>query len=162
MSIILALATTTSPYIISVLVVVVFFLLITVLFLYHKISVFTRGENGKSLEGTIKTYLNHVDDLKKHDEIIAKHAFDLDNRLAQCIRNVSTVRFKAFDPNSSNQSFAIALVNEHGDGVILSSLHHRDRVSMFAKPVIKYTSTHDLTEEELSVLEESKKAHKNK
>ncbi len=155
------LTATTSPYIIPALIVAVLFLLIVVLFLYHKIYIFTRGKNGKSLESTVRAYLDKVDELKKHDEIIAKHAFDLDNRLAQCIRNVSTVRYKAFDQNSSNQSFAIALVNEKGDGVLLSSLHHRDRVSIFAKPLVKYTSTYDLTEEELSVLEESKKAHKS-
>lgn len=118
-----------------------------------------RGENGKSLESTIKSYIDKVDDLKKHDELIAEHALKLDKRLAQSIRNVSTMRFKAFDQNGSNQSFAIALVNELGNGVIISSLHHRDRVSVFAKPVANYGSTHDLTEEEVGVLEETKQAH---
>jgi hypothetical protein len=139
------------------LVIVLFY----VIYLHHKLSRFMRGENGKSLEGTIRTYLDHVDDLKKHDELISEHALKLDRRLSQAIRNVSTMRFKAFDQNASNQSFAIALVNELGDGVILSSLHHRDHVSVFAKPVAKYESTHDLTEEELGVLEEAKVAHRN-
>lgn len=132
-----------------------------VVYLHHKLSHFTRGENGKSLEATIRTYLDRVDDLKKHDELIAEHALKLDKRLSQAVRNVSTMRFKAFDQQGSNQSFAIALVNELGDGVILSSLHHRDRVSVFAKPVAQYESTHDLTEEELGVLQEAKQSHKN-
>lgn len=119
-----------------------------------------RGESGKNLESIIREYLDKVDNLKEHDELIAKHAIDLEKRLSQCVRNVSTVRFKAFDSNSSNQSFAIALLNEQGNGVILSSLHHRDRFSMFAKPVSNYTSTHDLTDEEKGVLEEAKTAHK--
>jgi hypothetical protein len=131
-----------------------------VAYLHHKLSHFMRGENGKSLESTVRTYLDHVDSLKKHDELIAEHALKMDKRLSQAIRNVSTMRFKAFDQNGSNQSFAIALVNELGDGVILSSLHHRDRVSVFAKPVAKYESSHDLTEEEIGVLEEAKVAHK--
>jgi hypothetical protein len=134
--------------------------LVYVAYLHYKLSHFMRGENGKSLESTIRTYLGHVDNLKKHDELIAEHALKLDKRLSQAVRNVSTMRFKAFDQNGSNQSFAIALVNELGDGVILSSLHHRDHVSVFAKPVAKYESTHDLTEEELGVLEEAKLAHK--
>jgi hypothetical protein len=134
-------------------------LLAYVLYLHYKLSRFVRGENGKSLEDIIKKYLNHVDDLKKHDELIAEHALKLDKRLSQAVRNVSTMRFKAFEQNASNQSFAIALVNELGDGVILSSLHHRDRVSVFAKPVSEYKSTHDLTEEEIAVLEEARKAH---
>jgi hypothetical protein len=124
-------------------------LLAYVIYLHHKLSRFVRGENGKSLESmSSRKYLDHVDDLKKHDELIAEHALKLDKRLAQAVRNVSTMRFKAFEQNASNQSFAIALVNELGDGVILSSLHHRDRVSVFAKPVSEYASSHDLTEEE--------------
>ena len=118
-----------------------------------------RGESAKNLESIIREYLDKVDDLKKHDELLAKHAMDIEKRLSQCVRNVSMVRFKAFDSNSSNQSFAVALLNETGDGVILSSLHHRDRVSMFAKKVEKYASAYDLTEEERGVLLEAKTAH---
>ena len=119
-----------------------------------------RGEKVKNLEGIIREYLDKVDNLKKQNELITGHAIDLEKRLSQSIRNVSTVRFKAFDQNASNQSFAVALLNEHGDGVVLSSLHHRDRVSMFAKKIEHYASTHDLTEEERGVLEEAKSAHK--
>lgn len=136
-------------------------LFVYVIYLHRKIHHFTRGENGKSLESTIRTYLTHVDNLKKHDELLAEHALKLDKRLNQAIRNVSTMRFKAFDQNASNQSFAIALINELGDGVILSSLHHRDHMSVFAKPVSKYESAHDLSEEEEKVLSEAKAAHKN-
>jgi hypothetical protein len=144
----------------AILAITLLLVLCYVAYLHRKISFFMRGENGKSLESTVRTYLDHVDNLKKHDELIAEHALKLDRRLAQAVRNVSTVRFKAFDQNSSNQSFAVALVNELGDGVILSSLHHRDRVSVFAKPVAKYESSHDLTEEEQGVLMEAKTAHK--
>ncbi len=150
----------TSPYTVVILFACTVVLLVTTIHQYYKLSIFMRGENGKNLEGTIRDYLDKVDNLKKHDELLAQHAMDLETRLSQCIRNVSTVRFKAFDTNSSNQSFAIALVNEQGNGVILSSLHHRDRFSMFAKPVTQYTSTHDLTEEEQSVLTDAKTAHK--
>lgn len=134
-------------------------LLVYVIYLHRKLSFFMRGENGKSLESTVRTYISHVDELKKHDELIAEHALQLDKRLAHAVRNVSTMRFKAFDQNSSNQSFAIALLNELGDGVILSSLHHRDRVSVFAKPIAKYECAQDLTEEEVGVLTEAKTSH---
>lgn len=139
----------------------VILVLLYVVYLHRKLSHFMRGENAKSLESTIREYLDRVDDLKKHDELIAEHALKLDKRLSQAVRNVSVMRFKAFDQNASNQSFAIALLNEQGDGVILSSLHHRDHVSVFAKPVTKYESKHDLTEEEEKVLLDAQQAHKN-
>jgi hypothetical protein len=151
---------TTSPYITLALVVIVLLLLFISLHLYRKLHIFMRGEDGKTLESTIRTYLNHVDDLKKHDELISKYALDLETRLAQCVRNVTVARFKAFDTNGSNQSFSIALVNEHGDGVVISSLHHRDRAQMFAKPVKQYESEYDLTEEEQEVINQAKNSHK--
>jgi hypothetical protein len=150
---------TPIPYLEPVLSVALVLLVIYVFYLHRKLSHFLRGADGKSLESTIQTYLNHVDMLRKHDEMIAEHALKLDKRLSHAIRNVSALRFKAFEQNSSNQSFAIALLNELGNGVILSSLHHRDHVSVFAKPVQGYVSDHDLSEEEQTVLAEVKASH---
>jgi DNA polymerase-3 subunit alpha len=65
------------------------------------------------------------------------------------------------EPNGSNQSFSVALVNEQGNGVILSTLHVRDRVNTFAKPITNYESEYDLTEEELAVLDDAREAHKS-
>lgn len=137
------------------------FLALYLIYLHRKLSYFMRGENAKSLESTIREYLGHVDELKKHDELIAEHALRLDKKISQAVRNVSMMRFKAFDQSGGNQSFAIALVNELGDGVIISSIHHPNRVSVFAKPVSNYASSHDLSEEEESVLEEAKSSHRS-
>lgn len=149
-----------SPYILPAIIIYVIILLITTFYLSHKLSIFMRGKNGKSLEDTIKKYLDEIDNLKKHDELISQHALDLENRLSQCVRNVSVTRFKAFESGSSNQSFSIALINEKGDGVIITSLHNRDRVSTFAKPILKYESVHELTDEEKQVLFDSRTANK--
>lgn len=149
-----------SPYIIPALIICVIILLITTFYLSYKLSIFMRGKNGKSLEDIIKKYLDEIDNLKKHDELISEHALDLENRISQCVRNVSVTRFKAFESGSSNQSFSISLVNEKGDGVIITSLHNRDRVSTFAKPILKYESVHELTDEEKQVLFDSKTANR--
>lgn len=149
-----------SPYITLALLFFVIILIVAVFYLSHKLSIFMRGENGKSFESIIKKYLDAVDELKKHDELISEHALDLETRLSQCVRNISVSRFKAFESGSSNQSFSISLVNEKGDGVVVTSLHNRDRVSTFAKPISKYKSTHELTDEEKQVLHDSKIANK--
>ena len=72
---------------------------------------------------------------------------------------VQTIRYKAYDASGSNQSFSIALLNEHGNGVVISSLHSHDRMSTFAKPIQKYESSYGLTEEEVLVVEDAKKEH---
>lgn len=135
-------------------------LLIYVFYLDHKIVVLTRGKSGASLEEVIKDCITSTTEIEKRNEFISKHALMLEEKVSHAIRNAQTLRFKAYEVNGSNQSFSVALLNEKGNGVILSSLHSHDRTSTFAKPVEKYESTYDLTEEELHVIEEAKAAHK--
>lgn len=129
-------------------------------YLHHKIYRFTRGQNSLSLETLMKQCVDGVAEIEKRNELISKHALTLDERVSHSLRNAQTIRYKAFDANGSNQSFSIALVNENGNGVVISSLHAHDRMSTFAKPIENYQSSYDLTEEELSVLTDAKKAHK--
>jgi len=142
--------------------VALFIIICYALYLDHKIVVLTRGQNGASLEDVIKQCIQSAKLIEKRNELLMKHAEDLDTRLSHSIRNAQTIRYKAFDVSGSNQSFSIALVNEHGNGVVISSLHSRDRMSTFAKPIEKYESTYDLTEEELAVLHDAKAAHTKK
>lgn len=135
--------------------------LIYTVYLHRKLEHFTRGESGASLEQVIKSCVDAVVEIEKKNELISKHALSLDTRVSHALRNAQTIRYKAFETNGSNQSFSIALLNEKGSGVVITSLHSHERISTFAKPIEKYKSTYDLTEEELSVIEESKKAHKD-
>lgn len=137
-----------------------FFLLIYTIYLHRKLHKFTRGQNAMSLESLMKQCVESVAKIEERNEVISKHALTLDERVSHAIRNAQTIRYKAFDANGSNQSFSVALVNEKGNGVVISSLHSRDRMSTFAKPVEKYESSYDLTEEELAVLDDARTSHK--
>jgi hypothetical protein len=137
-----------------------FIVLIYVMYLQNKIHKLTRGQTGASLEEIIKRCVDSVSEIEKKNELISKHALSVDSRVSYALRNAQTIRYKAFEAGGSNQSFSIALLNEKGYGVVISSLHARDRISTFAKPIEKYASTYDLTDEEKSVINEAKVAHK--
>jgi hypothetical protein len=143
------------PLTVALLVIIVY-----TFYLDHKIVVLTRGKSGSSLEDVIKECILSVQEIEKRNEFISKHALMLEDKVSHSIRNAQTIRYKAYEVNGSNQSFSVALVNEKGNGVILSSLHSHDRMSTFAKPVENYASTYELTDEETYVLEEAKSAHK--
>jgi hypothetical protein len=68
------------------------------------------------------------------------------------------VRFNPFKGTGSggNQSFSAAFVNERGDGLVLTSMYARDRISMFAKPLKAFASEFELSEEEKESIEKSK------
>jgi hypothetical protein len=134
--------------------------LIYTIYLHFRIRQLTKGTGGASLEAVITTALENALTIQKENEEIKTHAISLDKRLSHAIRNTQTLRYKAFETGGSNQSFSVAFLNEHGNGVVITSLQARDRMSTFAKPLEKYESTFELTEEELAVIEEARKSHR--
>ena len=140
--------------------VALFVLVVYTLYLDRKITVLTRGKSGESLEDIIHACIAAAAKIEERNEFISKHALILEEKVSHSLRNAQTIRYKAFDMNGSNQSFSVALVNEQGNGVVISSLHAHDRMSTFAKPIENYESTYDLTEEEQHVLKEAKQSHK--
>lgn len=51
------------------------------------------------------------------------------------IQRVGLVRFNPFENTGGDQSFALALLNNRGSGIVISSLHGRDMTRMYGKPV---------------------------
>lgn len=132
------------------------------IFLHLRLRRLTKGTTGGSLEAIINTALARAQEIQKENSLIRDHALSLDTRVSHSLRNAQVIRYKALETGGSNQSFSVALLNEQGSGVVITSLYVRERVNTFAKPVEKYTSTYDLTEEELSVIRDAKKAHVGK
>lgn len=60
---------------------------------------------------------------------------NLEKEAQKHFQKVSVVRFNPFSEAGGNQSFALSLLDENGDGVLLSSLHGRDLTRVYAKPV---------------------------
>jgi hypothetical protein len=72
----------------------------------------------------------------------------LERRSRGSIQHVGLVRFNPFEDTGSDQSFALALLDERRDGVVISSLHGRSNTRLFAKPVSGGESAHTLSDEE--------------
>ncbi len=64
------------------------------------------------------------------------------------LQNWALIRFKAFQNTGSDQSFALAILDAAGDGVVLSSLFGRDESRVYCKPVERGQSIYPLTDEE--------------
>lgn len=117
---------------------------------------FFLGKKAKDLEETIINLEKNISQLEQQKEEIKREISNINQKLKKSIRGLETVRFNPFPDQGSNQSFAIGMQNEEGDGVIISSLYSRDRMSIFAKPIKQGKSNYELTEEEKQVLEKSK------
>jgi Protein of unknown function (DUF4446) len=133
------------------------------------ISISNLSSTKKILRGSTKelgtSMVQVIEDMKNLDtwkKSLEEYLRSVENRLKSSTRGVYTLRFNPFQGDGSGgfQSFATAFVNEEGDGVIISSLHARDRMSVFAKPISKFTSELTLTEEEQEALSKAKESCK--
>ncbi len=114
-----------------------------------------KGPKGATLEDTLKNVVASIGELETAKSDIISLLANHDERIKTSIRGVEITRFNPFQEAGSNQSFAIALLNEKGDGLVLSSLYSRDRMSIFAKPVQNHNSQFELTGEEKDVVKKA-------
>ncbi len=118
----------------------------------RRLKRFFMGKKAKDLEDTIILLQEEIMKLKASKEHVLQEIELLHGKSRKSIRGLHTVRFNPFPDQGGNQSFAIGLLNEDGDGVVFSSLYSRDRMSIFAKPVKNKKSEYELTEEEKEAL----------
>ncbi len=139
--------------------IIVFFIAIILFWIIlteYRLKKFFAGTKARNLEKVMVKLGQDTIEVKKTQEKIKSHLIIVDKKLSKSIRNIKAVRFNPFVDAGSNQSFAISFLNDEGDGVILSSLYARERMSIFAKPITKGKSKFELTEEEKDVFEKSK------
>lgn len=116
-----------------------------------------RGMDNKNLEYML---LNHLETIEKVDNKINEldhNIRQMHKQLETCIQNVGIVRYNPFERMGSDQSFSVALLNKHGDGVVLTGLYSRESSAIFAKPIIDKKSKYPLSDEEKQAIELSTK-----
>lgn len=141
------------------LVLVVLFGLLILLALFwlfrieKRLKKFFLGKKARDLEEVIVLLEDRIEALEKAREEIEANLQQADRRLQTSMRGLNVVRFNPFPDQGSNQSFAIGILNEKEDGVVISSLYSRERMSVFAKPIKDGKSDYELTDEEKEALQ---------
>lgn len=111
-----------------------------------------KGMDGVSMEKMLQGHIKEVYTLKEKVAALTTEARRLDTVLQTCTQRVVLTRFNAFDNTGSDLSFSLAMLDDHKNGVVLSSIYGRNDSRVYAKPVVNGQSTYFLTEEEKEVL----------
>jgi hypothetical protein len=105
-----------------------------------------------SLGDVLESHAGRVDEVRNRLVELDRFHAELERRAQTSIQHIGLVRFNPFEDTGSDQSFAIALLDERRDGVVISSLHGRSNTRVFAKPVSGGTSSHALSDEEAQAI----------
>ena len=78
-----------------------------------------------------------------------EHLRDL---VAGTVSRVGLVRYDAFPDMGGALSFSAALLDEHGDGVVISAINGRSETRCYAKRIAGGRSEHNLSDEEVAAI----------
>lgn len=80
----------------------------------------------------------------------------LESQAGRALQNVGFVRFNAFPDVGSELSYALAVVDERGNGFIVSSIYSREEVRTYAKAVRNFTADKEVSTEERDALAQAR------
>ena len=107
------------------------------------------SDNGKTgLDEILDGQAKRIEHLSSRVDALnaLERELEVSSRLA--LQRVGIVRFNPFQDTGGDQSFAIALLDQGGSGLVVSSLHGRTETRIFAKQVTNGRSRHSLSDEE--------------
>ena len=70
----------------------------------------------------------------------------------EALRHLAVVRYDAFGDMGGHLSWSLALVDEGGNGVVLTSIHGRSEARTYAKPLAAWKSDQQLSPEEVEAI----------
>jgi len=127
-----------------------------VLQLQKKLRTFMNGKDGNNLEATLIDLTEKAASLETTLKAHKEGLEFIDGRVKRSIRGYSLVRYNAYEDAGGEQSFASGLLDEHGDGYVLSVITNRNHVGVYAKKVIGGKAESSLTTEEQEALTDAK------
>jgi Protein of unknown function (DUF4446) len=113
------------------------------------------GATSLALGDLLARQAERLEAAREETESLRNAVATLDVTVARSVQNVALVRFNPFQDTGGDQSFALALLDRRGDGVVMSSLHSRTSTRFYAKPVKGGTSQLSLSDEEAQAVQQA-------
>jgi Protein of unknown function (DUF4446) len=90
--------------------------------------------------------------LREDVENVRAHIAGTAGAIEQSLRHVAVVRYDAFGDMGGRLSFSAAIIDDRGDGLVISSIHARGGSRTYAKGVVEGASEVTLSPEEQQAL----------
>ncbi len=111
-----------------------------------------RGKEGANLEQMLLANHEEVERVTDRLATMEQSLKDHESRLIKKVSAPQLMRYNAFAEPGNDLSFSMALLDENGNGTVLSSIYGREESRVYAKPLVKGESTYSLTPEENAIV----------
>lgn len=135
-----------------------------------KISTLMDYSDDGDIISALKDYYDKVDSLSKtvsknSDAVLQMRLTNCENDSNMSLKKIGIVNFDAFDDVTGKLSFALAILNNNNDGIIVTSLYGHNSCNTYLREVTSGETPIKLLEEEKTALKEAinsiKKADSN-
>ncbi len=124
--------------------------------LRRRIDQLTGGVESGDLEAVLGAHLATVHDVVHDlDDLTARMAV-IESLARHHFSKSGLIRFNPFPDTGGNQSFALALLDESDDGIVVSSLHSRTGTRIYGKAIIGGKADTSLSTEEQEAVDEAR------
>ena len=108
-----------------------------------------RGEHGdRDILTALGGWARRLDGIDRRVDALASDHRRLEQADRVALQRFHLVRYDAFEDMGGRLSFSAALLDENGDGIVISSINGRTETRTYAKPIRNLTSDHNLSQEE--------------
>ena len=111
--------------------------------------------NGQNIEEDLRKYIDTVEHVQKQSEEIKKYCNNLSSDIEKCIQKIGIVRYSAFKDTGSDLSFALAMLDEKNNGIVLNGIYSREMSNIYAKPVEDGKSQYVISTEEQQAIDKA-------
>lgn len=112
-----------------------------------------RGKEGANLEQMLLSNHEEVGRVSDRLNDIEQSLKNHESRLIKKVSAPQMMRYNAFAEAGNDLSFSMAMLDEEGNGTVLSSIYGREESRVYAKPLVKGESTYPLTPEENAIVQ---------
>jgi hypothetical protein len=106
-----------------------------------------RGDQQTILEA-VSNQIEEVRALRAEIRRLSEELGVLAEAFRRTLQRFAVYRFDAFEDMGGKLSFAAALLNEYGDGLVISCINGRREARTYAKPIARAQSAYNLSPEE--------------
>jgi hypothetical protein len=113
------------------------------------------GADRMSLGDLVASQADRLATARAETQDLRAEVHNLEIAMARSVQHVGLVRYNPFEEAGGDQSFALALLDRLGNGVVISSLHGRTATRFYAKAVKDGTPAMSLSDEEARALKQA-------
>src|SRR3954454_19873360 len=111
------------------------------------------GEGKSDIVDFAVSLQGRIDDLHRAVDEVASGLVRVDRRVDESVRNVSIVRYDAYEDTGGHQSASLARVSSQRTGVVVSALQGRDYARIYMKELDRGRPSIALSPEEAEAVE---------